>query len=155
MRILETDNWSLLLPPEWRAEQDDEGVLISDRDGVGCLEITALVAASGAVAAADVHAMAGDSPPLQQLTLAGHRAWYREVDEHGRCRRRRDSRHAARVRRQLTLPVTRTRLLPATTGSARARRRFSSCPSMRFFRAMSRPVKMNAPGGRIASRNGW
>ena len=81
MRILETDNWSLVLPPEWRAEQDDEGVLISDRDGVGCLEITALVAASGAVAAADVHAMAGDSPPLQQLTLAGHRAWYREVDE--------------------------------------------------------------------------
>ena len=40
MRILETDWWSLLLPDEWLAEHDDDIVVIGDRDGVGCIEIS-------------------------------------------------------------------------------------------------------------------
>lgn len=40
MRVLETDWWSLLLPDEWSAEREDGIVVIADRDGVGCLEIS-------------------------------------------------------------------------------------------------------------------
>lgn len=41
--VLETEWWSLLLPPEWLAEEDEDGaVVIGDRDGVGCIEMTEL-----------------------------------------------------------------------------------------------------------------
>ena len=42
MRILEAGDWSLVLPDEWYAEREDDSILISDRDGVGCLEISEL-----------------------------------------------------------------------------------------------------------------
>jgi hypothetical protein len=75
MRVLETDWWSLLLPPEWEAEQDEESVLIGDRDGVGCIEITALSSESGAFHAADAERIAredlgGDS--WQSVRLGQH-----------------------------------------------------------------------------------
>jgi len=40
MRVLETDRWSLLLPAEWSAEHEDGIVVIGDRDGVGCIELS-------------------------------------------------------------------------------------------------------------------
>lgn len=41
--VLETEWWSLLLPPEWVAEEDEDGcVVIGDSDGVGCIELTEL-----------------------------------------------------------------------------------------------------------------
>jgi hypothetical protein len=40
MRVLETGDWSLLLPQEWSAERDEDVILIGDRDGIGCLEIS-------------------------------------------------------------------------------------------------------------------
>lgn len=40
MQVLETDWWSLLLPVEWSAEHEDGIVVIGDRDGVGCIEIS-------------------------------------------------------------------------------------------------------------------
>jgi hypothetical protein len=43
MVVLETEWWSLLLPPEWEAEEDEDGVvLIGDSDGVGCIEVSEL-----------------------------------------------------------------------------------------------------------------
>lgn len=43
MVVLETEWWSLLLPPEWVAEEDEDGaVVIGDSDGVGCVELTEL-----------------------------------------------------------------------------------------------------------------
>ena len=42
MRVLEAGDWSLLLPEEWFAEQEDDAIIIGDRDGVGCLEISEL-----------------------------------------------------------------------------------------------------------------
>lgn len=42
MRVLEAGDWSLLLPDEWFAEQEDDAIIIGDRDGVGCLEISEL-----------------------------------------------------------------------------------------------------------------
>lgn len=54
MQVLETSNWSLILPPEWSAEQDDEGIVIGDRDEVGLIEISELRKESGAFADADL-----------------------------------------------------------------------------------------------------
>ncbi len=42
MNVLETEWWTLALPPEWWAEADEESILIGDRDGVGSIEISTL-----------------------------------------------------------------------------------------------------------------
>ena len=42
MNVLETEWWSLALPPEWWAEPEEESIVIGDRDSVGCIEITTL-----------------------------------------------------------------------------------------------------------------
>lgn len=42
MNVLETEWWSLALPPEWWAEAEEESILIGDRDGVGSIEISTL-----------------------------------------------------------------------------------------------------------------
>lgn len=42
MHTVETDWWSLDLPEEWDAEQDEETIVIGDEDGVGVIEITVL-----------------------------------------------------------------------------------------------------------------
>ena len=42
MNVVETEWWTLALPPEWWANAEDEGILIGDRDDVGCIEITTL-----------------------------------------------------------------------------------------------------------------
>jgi hypothetical protein len=47
MRVLETQWWRLGLPDEWNAEQDDESILITDRDEVGTIEISHLIAEPG------------------------------------------------------------------------------------------------------------
>ena len=54
MKLLETDWWTLELPPEWEAEQDEDVVLIEDEDGVSCLEIVTLVREDGEVGEADL-----------------------------------------------------------------------------------------------------
>jgi hypothetical protein len=58
VHVLETDGWSLLLPPEWWAEREDDTVLIGDRDGVGCIEISELRPESGPVDDASLAALA-------------------------------------------------------------------------------------------------
>jgi hypothetical protein len=42
MNVVETEWWTLALPPEWWADAEDDGILIGDRDGVGCIEISTL-----------------------------------------------------------------------------------------------------------------
>jgi hypothetical protein len=42
MNVLETEWWTLALPPEWWAESEDESILIGDQDEVGCIEISTL-----------------------------------------------------------------------------------------------------------------
>ena len=42
MNVVETEWWTLALPPEWWADAEDDGVLIGDRDDVGCIEISTL-----------------------------------------------------------------------------------------------------------------
>ena len=47
MKVLETGDWSLLLPAEWYAERESDSILVADRDGIGCLQISELRRDSG------------------------------------------------------------------------------------------------------------
>ena len=58
MNILETEWWSMALPPEWWAELEDESVLVGDRDDVGCLEFTTVHKESGQFDAAEIQGIA-------------------------------------------------------------------------------------------------
>lgn len=42
MNVLETQWWSLVVPPEWWAESEEDSILVGDQDGVGCIEISTL-----------------------------------------------------------------------------------------------------------------
>ncbi|MDP5071515.1 MAG: hypothetical protein NWQ45_11505 [Congregibacter sp.] len=54
MRVLEAGDWGLLLPEEWQAEQEDDVIIIGDRDGVGCIEISELHKEAGDFHAQDL-----------------------------------------------------------------------------------------------------
>lgn len=69
MRVLETGDWSLLLPDEWHAEQDEESIVIGDRDGVGCIEVSELRKAQGAFGAADLEALIDHPQDWQPVRL--------------------------------------------------------------------------------------
>ena len=58
MNILETDWWTMALPPEWWAELEEESVLVGDRDEVGCLEFTTMHKESGQFDAAEIKGIA-------------------------------------------------------------------------------------------------
>ena len=47
MNILETEWWSVGVPPEWWAEREDDSIVIGDRDDVGAIEISTLHKESG------------------------------------------------------------------------------------------------------------
>jgi hypothetical protein len=74
MRSVESDWWIIDLPEEWEAEQDEETIVITDPDGLGMLEITALQRDEAEVSR-DLTTAAGELLPedaaLQRCTLAG------------------------------------------------------------------------------------
>ena len=61
MNSVETEWWTLSLPPEWWAEREGDAVLIGDRDDVGYMEITTLLRDEGAFTAAEVESIAQDN----------------------------------------------------------------------------------------------
>jgi hypothetical protein len=54
MSLVETDWWTMELPDEWEAEQEDDIVVIEDEDGVSCIEISCLVSGDAVVSEADL-----------------------------------------------------------------------------------------------------
>ena len=42
MNVLQTEWWTMALPPEWWADTEEDSILVGDRDDVGCIEITTL-----------------------------------------------------------------------------------------------------------------
>lgn len=69
MNVLETEWWSLLVPPEWWAESEDESILVGDRDDVGCIEISTLHKDSGEFAPDEVRRIAAtESPEAESWT---------------------------------------------------------------------------------------
>ncbi|MFV8820090.1 hypothetical protein [Haliea sp. E17] len=60
VNVLETEWWTLELPPEWWADSEEESILIGDRDDVGCIEISTLHRDSGVFSAGEVAQIAED-----------------------------------------------------------------------------------------------
>jgi len=60
MNVLETEWWTMVLPPEWWADSDEDSILVGDRDDVGCIEISTLHKESGAFDAESVRSIALD-----------------------------------------------------------------------------------------------
>ena len=58
MNVLETEWWTLALPPEWWADAEEDSILVGDRDDVGCIEISTLHKEKGEFSAADVQEIA-------------------------------------------------------------------------------------------------
>ena len=58
MNILQTEWWSLAVPPEWWADSEDESILVGDRDEVGCIEISTLHSEEGGFDPEEVAAIA-------------------------------------------------------------------------------------------------
>jgi hypothetical protein len=66
VHVLETEWWSLLLPPEWWAEEEGDSIVIGDRDGVGCLEVSELRHPDGVFDAAALRQLAAaQGSPVQ------------------------------------------------------------------------------------------
>ncbi len=42
MNVLETQWWTMAVPPEWWADSEEDSILVGDRDDVGCIEISTL-----------------------------------------------------------------------------------------------------------------
>ncbi len=87
MNVLETEWWSMGLPPEWWAEAEEDSILVGDHDGVGCIEISTLHKEAGEFDADSLRQIAADeseqSLDWEEATLGdfkGLRASYVEED---------------------------------------------------------------------------
>lgn len=85
MVVLETEWWSLLLPPEWVAEEDEDGgVVIGDSDDVGCIELSELRHPKGTFSEVDTRSFAeeqGVEPAWQACSLGPLRGVSRSLVE--------------------------------------------------------------------------
>jgi hypothetical protein len=54
MNVLETEWWTMALPPEWWADSEEDSILVGDRDDVGCIEISTLHKDEGLFDAAEM-----------------------------------------------------------------------------------------------------
>ncbi|MEP5764997.1 MAG: hypothetical protein ABJ308_10390 [Halieaceae bacterium] len=61
MNVLETEWWCIGVPPEWWADQDEDSIVIGDRDDVGNIEISTLHKEQGSFEGAEVAAIARDN----------------------------------------------------------------------------------------------
>ncbi len=58
MNVLETEWWTMALPPEWWADSEEDSILVGDRDDVGCIEISTLHKEQGSFSPDEVRAIA-------------------------------------------------------------------------------------------------
>ena len=63
MKIIETEYWCLMLPPEWSAEQSDDVVVITDQDGIGELAVTTLIQDDASVGETSAAKVAEEESP--------------------------------------------------------------------------------------------
>jgi len=73
MNVLETEWWTMALPPEWWADSEEDSILVADRDEVGCIEISTLQRDSGEFDDGEVASIArrdsGSSLAWEPVTL--------------------------------------------------------------------------------------
>jgi len=66
VNVLETEWWTMAVPPEWWADTEEDSILVGDRDNVGCIEISTLHKEQGQFELAEIRAIAGaESNPAQ------------------------------------------------------------------------------------------
>jgi len=58
MNVLETEWWTMAVPPEWWAEAEEDSILVGDRDDVGCIEFSTLHKEAGEFDQAELEAIA-------------------------------------------------------------------------------------------------
>lgn len=63
MNVLETEWWTMALPPEWWADSEEDSVLVGDRDEVGCIEISTLHKDQGRFEPEEVRRLAESESP--------------------------------------------------------------------------------------------
>ncbi|MCX2975741.1 hypothetical protein [Candidatus Marimicrobium litorale] len=87
MNVLDTEWWSMAIPPEWWADAEDDSVLVGDRDDVGCIQISTLHRDSGEFGRDELAAIAQreseQTLSWEAVTLgefAGVTSRYREED---------------------------------------------------------------------------
>ncbi|MGB1139533.1 MAG: hypothetical protein ACPG1A_01470 [Halioglobus sp.] len=61
MNVLETEWWTMALPPEWWAEAEGDSILVGDRDDVGCIEISTLRRDEGEFSPDEVRTLAQEN----------------------------------------------------------------------------------------------
>ena len=61
LNVLQTEFWSIVVPPEWWAEREEDSIIIGDRDEVGTIEISTLVRDAGVFEAAEVADIAAEN----------------------------------------------------------------------------------------------
>lgn len=85
MNVLETDNWSMALPQEWWAEEDDDRIMVGDHDEVGCIEISTLLKDGEDFSEQDLATIAGDSDASdpKAVTLGDFEGLYALAKEDG------------------------------------------------------------------------
>lgn len=85
MNVLETDWWSLALPPEFWAENEDDTIVIGDRDDVGCIEISTLQKERGEFSSPELRSIAQEEFPdvvaWEACELGELVGWYAEAEE--------------------------------------------------------------------------
>ena len=87
MNVLETEWWTMAVPPEWWADSEEDSILVGDRDDVGCIEISTLHKDEGEFdqrALADIVASESEhSLDWQQVTLGEFSGLTRRFIEEG------------------------------------------------------------------------
>lgn len=85
MNVLETEWWTLAVPPEWWADTEEDSILVGDRDDVGCIEITTLHKEEGAFEEAEVREIAASESDSaldwQRVTVGDFKGLYSEYVE--------------------------------------------------------------------------
>jgi hypothetical protein len=79
MQELTTDLWSILLPEEWEAEQEDETIMIVDVDEVSIIELTPLMPENTETVQSFIKDLI--TKDAKKTTLAGLPAFYQELVE--------------------------------------------------------------------------
>ncbi|MEM6581179.1 MAG: hypothetical protein AAF699_07905 [Pseudomonadota bacterium] len=85
MNVLETEWWTMALPPEWWADTDEDSIVIGDRDEVGSIQISTLHKSDGVFESQDVfdvaHSEAGSTAQWQSASLGEFRGLTRQFQE--------------------------------------------------------------------------
>lgn len=61
LNVLQTEFWSIVVPPEWWAEREEDSIVIGDQDEVGTIEISTLVRDAGTFDESEVASIAADN----------------------------------------------------------------------------------------------